>query len=114
MAAPAAAGLTEPEDSAAARDWSVGVAAATVALLALNPTLVDLSRSVLTEGLYVAVVYGGLLLLLLCRGAGSDWRHGAALGALFALAFLARTEGLVFLVAIPVIQLAVAWGQTIG
>ena len=115
LAAPAAAGLTEPEDSAAARDWSVGVAAATVALLALNPTLVDLSRSVLTEGLYVAVVYGGLLLLLLlCRGAGSDWRHGAALGALFALAFLARTEGLVFLVAIPVIQLAVAWGRGRG
>lgn len=73
-------------------------------LLTINPALVALSRSVLTEPAYIGLVY--LALWLFLRHAENlTWKTGALLGAMFALAFLTRTEGLIYLVAIPVIQL---------
>lgn len=113
LAPPDASGPPAPERSATARSWTLHVAAAGVAVMALSPTLVDLSRSVLTEGLYIAVVYGGLWLLLR-RGAAPSRRGAMLLGTVFALAFLARTEGLLYLAAVPVIRLATAWSADRG
>jgi 4-amino-4-deoxy-L-arabinose transferase-like glycosyltransferase len=89
------------------RFHSPPAAIVSLVLLAINPTMVGLSRSVLTEPVYIGLVYTGLWLLLR-QAEAPTWKSGAALGALFALAFLARTEGLIFLVALPVIQLALA------
>lgn len=73
-------------------------------LLAINPAMVALSRSVLTEPAYIGLVY--LALWLFIRQAGNPtWKSGALLGGIFALAFLARTEGMIFLAAVPCLQL---------
>ncbi len=101
------------EQTATARAWTLHVAAAGVVIMALSPTLVDLSRSVLTEGLYIALVYTGLWLLLR-QGADPGLGGAILLGAVFALTFLSRTEGLVYLVAVPVIRLATAWNTDRG
>jgi 4-amino-4-deoxy-L-arabinose transferase-like glycosyltransferase len=101
------------EQTATARAWSLHVAAAGIVIMALSPTLVDLSRSVLTEGLYIALVYTGLWLLLR-QGADPGLGGAILLGAVFALTFLSRTEGLVYLVAVPVIRLATAWNTDRG
>ena len=79
-----------------------------VLLLAVSPALVPLSVSVLSEPSYIGTVYFGLWLF---------WRQadrprvawGAALGLIFGLAFLNRIEGLLFLAAIPVLQVAAAF-----
>lgn len=76
-------------------------------LLAINPAMVTLSRSVLTEPAYIGLVY--LALWLFIRQTDNPtWKSGALLGGFFALTFLARTEGLIFLVAAPFLQLALA------
>jgi hypothetical protein len=79
-----------------------------VLLLAISPSLVPLSVSVLSEPSYIGTVFLGLWLF---------WRQmdrprvawGAALGLIFGLAFLNRIEGLLFLGAIPVFQVAAAF-----
>jgi hypothetical protein len=79
-----------------------------VLLLAISPALVPLSVSVLSEPSYIGTVFLGLWLF---------WRQvdrprvawGAALGLIFGLAFLNRIEGLLFLGAIPVFQVAAAF-----
>ncbi|HEV8356827.1 MAG TPA: glycosyltransferase family 39 protein [Gemmatimonadales bacterium] len=79
-----------------------------VLLLAISPSLVPLSVSVLSEPSYVGTVYLGLWLFL--RQVDRPrvaW--GAALGLIFGLAFLNRIEGLLFLAAIPVLQVAAAY-----
>ena len=79
-----------------------------VLLLAISPSLVPLSVSVLSEPSYVGTVYLGLWLFL--RQVDRPrvaW--GAALGLIFGLAFLNRIEGLLFLGAIPVFQVAAAF-----
>ena len=76
-----------------------------VLFLAISPSLVPLSVSVLSEPSYVGTVFLGLWLFL--RQADRPrvaW--GAALGLIFGLAFLNRIEGLLFLGAIPVFQVA--------
>jgi 4-amino-4-deoxy-L-arabinose transferase-like glycosyltransferase len=79
----------------------------TLFLLAINPVMIELSRSVLTEPAYIGVVYLGLWLFHRQQESPS-WRSGALLGGIFALAFLARTEGLIFIAAIPVLQLVLS------
>lgn len=75
-----------------------------IVIIAFNPSLIPLSCSVLTEPIFIAVVYLGLWLY---------WRQhenpakapGVWLGLLFGMSFLARTEGIIFLVAVPFLQL---------
>jgi hypothetical protein len=71
--------------------------------VALSPVLIGLSFAVLSEPVYIAIVYGGLALLL-------GWfdrptlARGATLGLVFGLAFLTRTEGVLFAAFVPLIQ----------
>lgn len=69
-------------------------------ILSLSPVLVSLSFSVLTEPSYIALVYLGLLLLLMHSKELKIWPAALA-GLVFGLAFLNRTEGIVFLVGAP-------------
>lgn len=105
-----------------ARHFTVGaapavrgaLAAGTLLAAALSPTLVELSRAVLTEGPYIALVILGLALLL---APGDRWtiRRAAALGLVFGLSFLARTEGLLYLVVLPGLMLVQAlWRPWLG
>jgi 4-amino-4-deoxy-L-arabinose transferase-like glycosyltransferase len=72
-------------------------------ILAFNPSLIPLSFSVLTEPIFVGIVYLGLWIF---------WRQyesptimqGICLGLIFGASFLARTEGILFLAAIPFLQ----------
>jgi len=73
-------------------------------LLAVNPAMVTLSRSVLTEPAYIGLVYFALLLFLRLAD-NPTWKSGALLGGIFALTFLTRTEGLIFLVVAPFLQI---------
>jgi len=82
-----------------------GRRAAVVALvmLACSSALVPFSFALLTEPSYVATVYAGLFLFFRQhREPRLSW--AAALGVLFAVAFLNRTEGLLFLASIPLLQ----------
>jgi hypothetical protein len=77
---------------------------AAVFLMAVSPMLVTLSVSVLSEPSYVGTIYLGLWLFLRqVREPRVAW--GALLGLIFGLAFLNRIEGLLFLGAIPLLQL---------
>ncbi len=85
--------------------WQATLVAA--ALMAVNPNLIALSFAVLTEPLHIALVYFGLWIYW--RGKDSTRLTPAlACGVVFALAFLDRTESIVFLVLIPVLKL-VQW-----
>jgi 4-amino-4-deoxy-L-arabinose transferase-like glycosyltransferase len=72
-------------------------------IMAINASFIPLSFSVLTEPIFIAMVYFGLWIF---------WRQyenpaktrGLLLGALFGMSFLARTEGIIFLVAVPFLQ----------
>ena len=72
-------------------------------IIAFNPVLIRLSYSVLTEPSYVAVVYLGLWLFMVHYRQPKVWT-AAALGTLFALAFLNRFEGILYLAVIPLLQ----------
>jgi hypothetical protein len=80
-------------------------AAAALFLLALNPTLMRLSYSVLSEPIYLGVVLGAFTLYL-TRFERPTVRSGALIGAAFAFTFLTRFEGILFLAAIPAMQIA--------
>lgn len=72
-------------------------------LAALNPEMAKLGISVLTEPSYVATAYVGLLLLWLQLRRPS--MLGAAIvGIVFALAFLNRLEGILFLAFVPFVM----------
>lgn len=77
-------------------------------LLAFNPELISLSFAVLTEPLYTATVYLGFWLLWLQLERPRLW--GADLvGVVFALAFLNRVEGLLFLAFAPAVLGIAYW-----
>jgi hypothetical protein len=79
-----------------------------LALLAFNPVLIRFSVSVLTEPSYLGLVYLGLWIFMrqyLAPTAGS----AVLLGVVFGLAFLDRTEGILYLVFIPAMQVAHYW-----
>ena len=79
---------------------SVGIG---LLFVGFNPTLIPHSFSVFTESSYIATCYLGLWLVLAWSDDPKPLR-GALLGALFALAFLNRTEGLIYLLVVPFMQ----------
>ena len=70
-------------------------------LLAINPMLISLSFSVLTEQTYMTITYLGLLVLAMSMRGKQKVFSAALLGMTFGIAFLTRTEGILFLFAIP-------------
>lgn len=78
-------------------------ALAALVLLSFSPVLIPLSISVLAEPTYIALVYLGLWLFW---SQLTHPRPGRAMltGVVFAVAFLTRVEGLVFLVLLPLLQ----------
>ncbi len=72
-------------------------------LVACSPILVSLSFAVLTEPSFIATVYLGLFLFWI-QNEKPGLLKAALIGAVFALAFLNRIEGLIFLVLIPLFQ----------
>ena len=72
-------------------------------LMTLNSPLVGLSIAVLSEPAHIAITYLGFWLFY--RGAANPRPGQAALcGLVFALGFLARTEGLLWLILLPILQ----------
>jgi len=72
-------------------------------LLALSPALIGLSVAVLTEPLYVTIVYSGLLIFILYHR-DMNIMPSFLMGIIFGLAFLTRFEGILFLGVIPLLQ----------
>ncbi len=72
-------------------------------IISFNPVLIPLSFSVLSEPSYIAVIYLGLWLFW-SQYKNPTKTKGLLLGVVFALGFLDRTEGILFLVAIPGMQ----------
>lgn len=72
-------------------------------ILSFNAVLVFLSFSVLTEPCYIGLVYVGFWLFL-TQYESPSCKKAAALGFVFGLAFLARTEGILYIVIIPFLQ----------
>jgi 4-amino-4-deoxy-L-arabinose transferase-like glycosyltransferase len=72
-------------------------------IISFNPVLIPLSFSVLSEPSYIAVIYLGLWLFW-SQYENPTKAKGLLLGLVFALGFLDRTEGILFLVAIPAMQ----------
>ena len=78
--------------------------AAALLVGAFSPVLVSNSYAVLTEPLYIGTVYIGLWLFF--RNLEQPaLRAALALGLVFGLAFLNRTEGIMYVVVIPFMQL---------
>jgi 4-amino-4-deoxy-L-arabinose transferase-like glycosyltransferase len=77
------------------------VALIAAALTAFHATLVDLSRSAFSEGIYLLLMVGGLSYGLRCLLSGKD-RYAIGCGAAFGLAYLARPEALLY----PLVLLA--------
>ncbi|MGH8577661.1 MAG: hypothetical protein ACREXJ_12290, partial [Gammaproteobacteria bacterium] len=74
-------------------------------ILAVSPFFVRFSYSVLSEPTYVAIVYLGIALFL-TRLHDPGPASAALIGLIFGLGFLTRFEGILYLAAIPVFQLA--------
>lgn len=72
-------------------------------IVVFSPVLISLSYAVLTEPSYVALCYIGLWLFITRYENPRIW-EAWLLGIIFALSFLNRTEGILYLFVIPVIQ----------
>jgi len=72
-------------------------------ILALSPALLPISFAILTEQSYLATIYIGLFLFLFQLGK-SNLKWSAILGFVFGLAFLNRTEGILFIAVMPAMQ----------
>lgn len=75
---------------------------ASLVLISVHPVLLWLAPSVLTEPIYIAVVYLSFLYLFITRESLSA-KEGVVSGLLFGLAFQARTEGFFFITTVPVL-----------
>jgi 4-amino-4-deoxy-L-arabinose transferase-like glycosyltransferase len=71
--------------------------------LCLNPVLIYLSISILTEPSYISLVFVGICLFLTQYKNPSVFK-GILLGFIFGLAFLNRTEGILYLLILPFMQ----------
>src|SRR5436190_17100357 len=87
----------------ARRFTSLEAAALGLLIMSLNPVLILLSFTPITEPSYIGLVYLSFWAFWLQYENPTKWT-GLLLGLLFGLAFLTRAEGLVFLAAIPVMQ----------
>lgn len=73
-----------------------------VLVLALNAPMISLSVGLFSEMSYIGTIYLGFFLLWRqLQRPGVDWKWAVGLGLLYGLAFLNRTEGIIYLVAIP-------------
>jgi len=72
-------------------------------IIALNPVLIALSWSIRQEPSYIAVIYGGFWLFL-TQYENPTKLKALLLGLIFGLAFINRTEGALYLLAIPAMQ----------
>jgi len=75
----------------------------TLIILTFSSQLISLSFSVLTEPSYIATIYLGYWFFLSQYENPRIWK-AALLGIVFALSFLNRTEGILYLVLIPFLQ----------
>lgn len=73
-------------------------------LAAIDPYLIKFSFSVLTEPSYSVMIYLGFYVLWISLNKYKLWKS-AVVGLIFGLAFAHRTEGIVFLVFIPIVLL---------
>jgi 4-amino-4-deoxy-L-arabinose transferase-like glycosyltransferase len=79
-------------------------------ILAWNGPMISLSVAVLTETSYIGTIYLGFYLLWKQLEAPTlSLRVAAGLGLLFGLAFLNRTEGILYILAVPVAVLLIGW-----
>src|SRR5437016_3434282 len=74
-------------------------------IVSISPVLIPFSFSVLSEPSYVATVYLGLAIFLTQVHDPKPWKAGV-LGAIFGSGFLNRTEGLLYIAVIPLLQAA--------
>ncbi|MCO6412160.1 MAG: glycosyltransferase family 39 protein [Thiogranum sp.] len=72
-------------------------------ILSVSPALLPISYAILTEPSYIATIYLGLLVFLL-QLKRQTAAAGAVLGLIFGLAFVNRTEGILFVLIIPFMQ----------
>jgi hypothetical protein len=80
----------------------------------LSPVLIPFAYAVLTEPAYTAIITGGLVLFLY-QYQEPTIRSAAALGLTFGAAFLCRTEGILYLGTIPLLQVVhFAFSRTPG
>jgi hypothetical protein len=85
-----------------ASSFEIGIG---VAILAFNPFMIRLSYSVLTEPSFIAVIYLGLWFFLAQYKTPKIW-SAVGLAVIFGLSFLNRIEGILYLAAIPALQLS--------
>jgi len=82
--------------------WPAGAIAAM--LMAFEPMMARYSYAVLTEPMYTALVMLGIWLMVRGARAPPSVPGAIALGTIFGLAFLCRSEGILFLAGIPLLQ----------
>ena len=83
-----------------ASSFEIGIG---LAILAFSPFMIRLSYSVLTEPSYIAVIYLGLWFYLSQYKNPRFW-SAVGLGVIFGLSSLNRLEGIIYLAAIPALQ----------
>jgi hypothetical protein len=74
-------------------------------IVSISPVLILFSFSALSEPSYVATIYLGLAIFLTQVHDPRVWKAGV-LGAIFGCGFLNRTEGILYIAVIPVLQAA--------
>jgi len=79
------------------------VASIVLLFVSINPVLIKLSFSILTEPMYISICITGLYLFLKQADVANQ-KYAILLGMLFGISFIARTEGIIFLLVIPFFQ----------
>jgi hypothetical protein len=77
-----------------------------VAVLAIQPYTVMFAAGIFTETLYTGFLLGSLIACERARQGAKGWRWAAFAGALAGLGYLARSAGVVAIIAIPLVFLA--------
>lgn len=75
-----------------------------ILILSLSPILIFLSKAILTESSYIALIYFGFWLFLY-QHKFLSLRLSAFLGFIYGLTFLSRTEGFLYIIFIPILQI---------
>ena len=80
-------------------------------LWAVLPKLAQIDTAMLTDPMYVSLVYIALFVYERRRAARATIAQSVLLGLLFGLAFLTRSEGMLFLLILPVWHFASLWWE---